>query len=384
MKVLYIAKNIPTPQKKSNRIIFDIAHRLSEFCEIDFLFPKERVPFWLKNSAKFSYLKGLKNWNFEGFRINTAPYVKLPFKHMQYWSLFYLPRTIRKYFKKYGFPDLIHAHYLFPDGFIALKICQKFNIPFVLTFRSQDKQYLELISTGNPDYKKALRIIKTARQVLVSNGGYKKFVESGFEVKCKLIPHGIDSSIFELNHTSQKDNLILITTVAEAIPRKNIDWIINAVLQYHGKAKIRLNIIGDGSELKHLKKLAGNKQEISFWGKIPHEKVLQILRESDIFALPSFNETFGLVYLEAAATQNAMIGYKGEGVWGVFEEEKEMLFCEDFEQFQSQLITLTEDKSLRDKLANNAFEKAKLMSWENVQNKYHTIYLNSLNNQKHS
>jgi len=64
------------------------------------------------------------------------------------------------------------------------------------------------------------------------------------------------------------------------------------------------------------------------------------LFESDIFALPSYKETFGLVYLEAAAARNAIIGFKGEGVWGLFEVDKEMLFCGDFEEFQEQLKLL--------------------------------------------
>nr|WP_321353558.1 glycosyltransferase family 4 protein [uncultured Draconibacterium sp.] len=377
LKVLYIAKNIPTPRKKTNRVIFDIAKNLSSFCTIQFLFPKEIVPFWLRNSAKFSYLKGLKNWSFENFSIQAIPYIKLPFKPMQYWPLFYLPPALKRYINN-DRPDLVHAHYLFPDGYMAYRIWEKTGIPYVITFRNQDKQYLEIISNNNPDFKKAKKILSAARQILVTNGGYQEFIEKKFGIKCIIMPHGIESSVLKNGNSRKKNEAIIITTVAEAINRKNIDWIIRACLQYKGNKEIRLNIIGDGPELENLKHLAINDNRITFKGRVEHAMALQILGESDIFALPSYNETFGLVYLEAAATHNAMIGLKGEGVWGVFEEDKEMLFCGNFEGFKQQLHRLIENDVLRTEITEEAFKKVKTMEWEKVQTKYKSVYLNAL------
>lgn len=378
MRVLFIAKNIPRPTKKNNEIILTIAEKLNDFCDITFLRPRERVPFWLKNSTKFGDLYGLKGWKFNEFDITTYPYFHLPFKKRKFWLLSGLSKTGRSFLKKKPPSDLIHAHYLLPDGYIAYQISRFHKIPYIITVRSQDKQYLELISSINPDYKKAQKILKNAKQILVPNAGYKKFVESKFRIKCLIMPHGIESSVFKNNNSRKENETIVITTVAEAIPRKNIDWIIKAFLQYKGTKKIKLNIIGDGPELQNLKQLAGNDDRITFKGRVEHAMALQILGESDIFALPSYNETFGLVYLEAAATHNAMIGLKGEGVWGVFEEDKEMLFCGNFEGFKQQLHRLIENDVLRTETTEEAFKKVKTMEWEKVQTKYKNVYLNAL------
>lgn len=378
LKVLYIAKNIPTPRKKTNRVIFDIAKNLSSFCTIQFLFPKEIVPFWLRNSAKFSYLKGLKNWSFENFSIQAIPYIKLPFKPMQYWPLFYLPPALKRYMNN-DRPDLVHAHYLFPDGYMAYRIWEKTGIPYVITFRNQDKQYLEIISNNNPDFKKAKKIIERAKAIITTNLAYKNYVEKQFPVLCEIVPHGIPSAYFTDIENKKENNSIVVSTVAEAIPRKNIDWVIKACSSYHGNKKIKLNIVGDGRELEHLKHLARNQSDVNFYGQIPREEVSKLLTDSDIFALPSVNETFGMVYLEAAATQNAIIGFKGEGVWGVFDEDKEMLFCSNYQQFESQLHQVISDKNLQELLAQNAFDKAKTMNWENITGRYTELYLNVIN-----
>nr|WP_321487495.1 glycosyltransferase [uncultured Draconibacterium sp.] len=373
LKILYIAKNIPTPKKKTNRIIFDIAQNVSEFCNIDFLFPKEIVPFWFRNNPRFSYLYKLKEWTFEGFKIQSIPYIKLPFKYMQYWPLYFLPKTVKKYLQTKGQPDLVHAHYLFPDGQIAYRIKKKYDIPYVLTFRNQDKQYIELISPNNPDYKKAQKILSAAKQVLVPNGGYKEFVDSSFNVVCKIMPHGIEDKVFCKEKKSNPKEIIILS-VADGLSTKNVDWVINAFKNYTGDNKIKLRLIGDVCKRQDIIELSAEEKQIELLGKVPREDVLQYMKESDIFALPSSKETFGLVYLEAAATGNAIIGFKGEGVWGVFDEHNEMLFCDNFVQFSNLLHRLIKDNELRNKLVQKAFEKAKTMEWSNIRKMYQLIY----------
>lgn len=381
LNVLFIAKNIPTPKNKTNRIIFDIAQNLSDFCKINFLFPKEIVPFWLKNKPKFKHLYRLKNWNFEGFSITPILYWAIPIKSMQFWAMFFMPLPLKKHIKRNGAPDLVHAHYLLPDGYMAYKLYTRYNIPYLITFRNSDKKYLSSISENNPDFRKARKIISSAQKILVTNKAYKDFVKVKFGIDSTIIPHGINASIFSNVEQQGKSKELVITTVAEAIPRKNIDWILKAFLNYTGNAKIKLNIVGDGPQLKQLKLLAANDKRITFWGRISHEKVLEILRISDIFSLPSYNETFGMVYLEAAATQNAILGMKEEGVWGVFEENTEMLFCRDFEQFQKKLHLLIDNEKTRNRLIQNAFEKAKILSWTNITKAYKEIYLKIFNNE---
>ena len=376
--VLYIAKNIPTPKRKSNRIIFDIAHNLSSTFNIDFFFPKEIVPFWLKNNSRFSYLYGLKEWEFEGFKIQSIPYIKLPFKYMQYWLLYFLPKSVKKYFQEKKQPDLVHAHYLFPDGLIAYKAHCKYNIPYILTFRNQDKQYLELISPQNPDYKKSKKILLNAKQVLVPNGGYKNFVESTFGINCVIMPHGIEDKVFCKEKKSNSKEIIILS-VADGLSTKNVDWVIKAFKAFDGDSKIKLRLIGDVCTRKDIIELSIDDKRIELLGKVPRENVLQHMQESDIFALPSSKETFGLVYLEAAATHNAIIGFKEEGVWGVFEEEKELLFSRNFEQFEHQLHQLIKNHDLRNSLTQNAFKKAKAMEWKQVKKLYEEIYLSSIN-----
>ena len=377
LQILFIAKNIPIQGIHSTKVVIKIAHQLSSFCNIVFLYPKERIPFGLHLIKKYRPFYKLKLWHYDGFEIYITKYIRLPFRNMAFWLLNSLSKKDIAYYNENGPFDLIHAHYLFPDGYFALLYSKKFNIPYIVTIRNADIKHLKCISKNNPDFKKAKTIIQNAQKVLSLNLAYKFVIDKMFSINSLIVPHGIEQSYFTKSPI-KKSNKVIITTVSEAIKRKNIDWIIKAVMNYSGNADICLKVIGKGPLLDILKHQARNDKRIQFLGKIDRNEVLAFLENSDIFALPSYDESFGLVYLEAAATKNAIIGLKDEGVWGIFIEGEEMLFCNNETHFNEIFHELINNENLRSRLKRAAYTKAKKLSWENIAQQYKKVYTESI------
>lgn len=79
---------------------------------------------------------------------------------------------------------------------------------------------------------------------------------------------------------------------------------------------IRLRIAGDGSDLERLKNYADSvapKGTIQMLGQVTETELTDLYRTSDIFAMPSKNEGFGLVFLEAMRFGNVCIGGRHGG-----------------------------------------------------------------------
>ena len=368
MKILFIATNIPTTKRKSNGVILRIAAFLSKKHDINVVFPKEIIPFWLRYKAKFKSLYNLKDYVLGNQEIEVLPYLRLPYKPYAFWGLKYLNLS-RFISRNY---DVIHAHFLFPDGLIAQRISQKINRPYVVSIRYSDIALLASVSHNSPTFQSAKSCLKEANVIHVLNDYTGKYIQKVFQTDYSVIPHGLD--LPKLSKLTYQNDKIIITCVAEFIPLKQIDWVINAVKSYEGDVEIALKIVGKGPLQRKLHALKGIDSRIQFLGHIAHNEVMEILTESHIFAMPSTKETFGLVYLEAAATHNAIIAYHKYSINGVFESEKEALFCSGYSSFKDQLHQLINDPKLVKNLADNALQKVQNMSWNSIIKKYNRLY----------
>jgi len=123
---------------------------------------------------------------------------------------------------------------------------------------------------------------------------------------------------------------IKFITAANLIKRKNISLLLNAFADFKAH-DFSLEIIGDGPEMKNLKQLCcflHLEDKVKFSGKLPHEEVLERMKEANIFVLPSVNETLGLSYLEASACGCLCIGTKNTGIDGIFQDNINCFLCE--------------------------------------------------------
>lgn len=118
------------------------------------------------------------------------------------------------------------------------------------------------------------------------------------------------------------DKKVKVLTCANLIRRKNIDKVIREC----ENLDVELRIIGDGKDLKRLKSIS---QKPVFLGRMEHEQVLAEMRKADIFVLPSINETFGMVYLEAMASGCITVCTENDGIAGIIENNENGFFWKD-------------------------------------------------------
>ena len=133
---------------------------------------------------------------------------------------------------------------------------------------------------------------------------------------------GIPDSYVDLykpDYTKFKDPIRNFIYVGTLIERKNCDSLIKSLANQENK-DWHLDIVGDGADKQNLMDLAKAlkvEDRILFHGKVPREKVIELMQKAQCFVMNSRDEVFGLVYLEAMLANCVTVASLKEGMDGI-------------------------------------------------------------------
>lgn len=224
--------------------------------------------------------------------------------------------------------DIVHAHTALPDGQAAVLVKKNFGIPFIVTIHGDD-----LYNTINQSYKRKLaieRVFKESSKIVVVGSSLRKIILNKFkkidEKNILVINNGVDLNKFNSPaRPFPNRNKFKLLSVGSLIERKGHILVLEVLGELSGKLSVEYNIVGDGPErtrLEQLVKEKGLSKIVKFHGSRPPNKIPKFMKESDLFVLPSWDEGFGVVYLEAMASGLPVIGCKGQGIEDVIQDGK--------------------------------------------------------------
>lgn len=287
---------------------------------------------------------------------------------------------IRKY-------SLIHAHSLFSNGYIAYKLNQKYNIPYIVAVRNTDinfffKRLKYLRRTG-------LKILVNAKKIIFLSESYIKNLSDNYlpdelkkemETKSRVIQNGIDDFWLNKKYSQRKapeHGQIRLVFAGKINRNKNIETILKTseILKKKGY-DVRLKIIGRIYDDKY-KNMLNSHDHIQHIDHVVKLELIDHYRCSDIFIMPSVTETFGLVYAEAMTQGLPVIYSSGQGFDGYFEDGTVgyAVPCYDAAYISDCIIEILKDYS---NISQRCLEKSSIFNWENISSEYLKVYNNSV------
>lgn len=222
----------------------------------------------------------------------------------------------------------IIAHNLWSDGMVAFLVSKLKGIDLILTARSTD---IYTFLPKLPWYRFLVKLAIRRSKVLIfiSEAHRARFQVSYPNLYnnahlVKVIPNGIDNFWIDNSYkpeTPANSAEKIVIYAGSFIKRKNLTATFNSVKAARIKdSSLKLTLVG-GSESAFLN-LTGEKIVPSWLRVIPYvqkEELINLYRASSVFLMPSWHETFGLVYLEALSQGCALIYTKDEGIDGFFD-----------------------------------------------------------------
>jgi glycosyltransferase involved in cell wall biosynthesis len=290
-------------------------------------------------------------------------------------------------------PDILHINFAL---FWSLAVFKKyvFKTPFILTLHGFPQPWLEPSFGSKIKYiLESMSIPFAARHasaiVTVSNF-VKKMLRINYGLNSEVIYNGIEINTFiptekELakkqmgyekkqcvilfvgNLHPYKDPLTLIKAFNEAIKTNN---------------NLRLIIVGAGEldkEVNHTIKELNIQNYVNIYKQLNDEELRRCYIASDIFVLPSINEAFGIVLLEAMAS-GAVVIASNSGACPEIIQNAGILFAQgNHLDLAEKIIKTSSNKTLLEKLRNKGITRVGNFSWKETSNKYWTLYQKIIN-----
>ena len=118
------------------------------------------------------------------------------------------------------------------------------------------------------------------------------------------------------------------------------------------------------AELKELAARLGVSERVIFTGA--RSDIPAVMAACDLFTMPSFEEPFGLVFLEAMAMKRAVVALDNGGTPEVVEHGRSGLLSTpgDIPAFAANVVTLLEDAALRERMG--AYGRARVLDYFNA------------------
>ena len=209
-------------------------------------------------------------------------------------------RFIRKEILSQKKIDIIHSHLSYPAGFLGTIIQNREKIPCVLTEHTWIKKYFR--STIHKFC--VLYALKHCGCIVAVSRALGDDINRYCKRRIHVMPNVIDMNKFSLPDPVRKDNKLNIGILGSMDNyRKGVDILIKAVSLLKDM-DMTVHIGGYGKYLSTFRDMAKEFDvdgKCLFYGEIKPENIQDFYSKLDFYILPSRDETFGVVVVEAMA-----------------------------------------------------------------------------------
>ena len=280
--------------------------------------------------------------------------------------------------------DLIHAHFTYPQGYVAVKLGQKFGVPAIVTAHGHDVYDMPF---RNKKWRSIIEwTLKHATHITTVSQRNRDIILKDLKIdgkKVSLIPNGYNPNKFRPMFKKSARSLLgipqnkkIILNVGNLYPVKGHRYLLDAMKRVVSINKdVILYIIGSGSLQNSIQRQIKNlnlEDYVKLVGAKPHDEIPLWMNAADLFVLPSLNEGNPTVMFEALACGVPFVGTAVGGIPEIITSEDYGLLCEPAnpDDLAEKILIALEKEWDREKIRKYAEQ----FTWERITQNIIEIY----------
>jgi glycosyltransferase involved in cell wall biosynthesis len=250
-------------------------------------------------------------------------------------------------------PDVIHAHWWFPGGWVAAGV----GVPYVITSHGSDARLLDGVvarATARPVFRRAAQV--TAASSFLAEDIARRVPHLPWPILVTPMP--VDVAAFTAGRAAPKATPSRILYAGNLVAAKGVDVLLRAVARIAQRnIPCALKVLGRGPELDRLQALArelGIAERVTWAPFVAQDRMPAEYGASAVTVLPSRGqaEGLGLTLVEALLAGSSVVGTPAGGIPEVIRDGETGLLARDGDaaHLADQIARLLTDAPLRARL----------------------------------
>jgi glycosyltransferase involved in cell wall biosynthesis len=289
--------------------------------------------------------------------------------------------------------DLVHAHWVIPNGPIGALVARRHGIPLVISLHGSD---ISVSQRSGWLGRIARSSFARAAAVTAPSGDLIERARSlGADCHLALIPYGADADAFAPDpaargrirtHLGLSADHTVICGVGRFVHWKGFEYLIDAFAESSAALpQLRLVFVGDGDLRHSLQARAhslGVGDAVTFAGMAARDEMPEYLAAADIVVVPSIHydgyvDGLPNVALEAMTAGKPLIATRVGGLAQLVQSGENGLLVEEQDSgaLADAIVALARDPDLRARLGENGRTLIRdSMNWDVVAERFETVY----------
>lgn len=314
-----------------------------------------------------------RSWEIEQEKMQNSIFLEsktIKIKKKMDMRYVHIPWGVGKLLKELD-PDVVVGSEYNPTILLALHYCKRHKMPFVSW---TDGTLFSERNFGKVQLWSRKHVIRRADSYIASSSKAKEaqVYYGALEEKCHISYLTVDVDQYVQKPQGKGNGKILC--VGSLIERKGIDLLLKALSEL--REPYDLFIAGTGEEKESLEKLAQELKiddKIHFLGHLNRAELLKHYADSDLFVLPTREDCFALVILEAMCSGLPIVCSKyADGAYDLLENEKNGFVIDpyDTKKFRECIQRILKDKEIQKNMRKESEKIIEKFRFENVSKGY--------------